>query len=1369
MNKQAFSIAATIVVALSVAATENIGFSGKVAIGYKDIAATCNPASAQVDLDINNVRTTLLNGGDKWWDLNDARYEVPKVEPPGSAPSIHALFAGAIWMGGIDAGNQLKIAAQTYRQSGNDFWPGPLDNSASIDIADCNEYNRFWKVNGSDIDDVIACFIANNGNGCPEGQIPASILEWPAKGNFRAKGALGNFLTINDDLAPFFDYDGDGLYDPTLGDYPILNSDCDNTYADQMIFWVYNDKGNIHTETGGQPIGIQVNALAFAFSTSDEVNDMTFYRYKLINKGNININNFYMAQWVDADLGCFLNDYVGCDTTRDLGICYNGTSVDADCATRGYGVDPPLVGIDFFEGPLSDPDTGTGLRKQLGMAAFTYYNNDQSVTGNPQTAVHFYNYMTSFWTDNTPFTSDECTGYGGTVPAKFMFPSPPPLSPFPEFWSECACNNTPADRRFLQSSGPFTLQPGAVNNITVGAIWVRPSGVYPCPDFETSIGPASDKAQALFDNCFKLVDGPDAPDLVIRELDKQVIISFFNGPASNNVGESYNETDPVARANWETDPTATDTTYRFQGYILYQLKNAQVSVQDLNDVNNARIVAQVDVQDDIDKLVNFTFNASLGGDVPELKVDGNNEGIRRTFSITEDLFATGSKTLVNHKNYYFAVVAYAYNNYEDYDPLRAFEGGQKTSYLQGRRNYQVYSAIPHMWESARGGTDMVARYGDGVEITRLEGKGNGGLNLELTQESIDNIMNNPTHFYGPIVYKENSGPIDVKVYDPMKLRDAYFEFTMIDSGVNPVVIRGVLDNTSLIGTEATWQLDIYPDDTDIPFSQVFSDRNIEEANEQLIADYGISIRLNQVGLPGKAPDDYPVPQDINTGFIPANGFIESTINFQNSEIRWFTGVNDQGTFSSQNWIRAGQYTGGDNDQFLEFFDDHNYSGSDTSGRPGAKVFYDPGNVFGTMLGGTWTPYGLAANWVNTDAEFLTLIRQSGINGGRPFSYGPAFPWKHRQTFTPSINFSITENCLHNLQGVDLVLTADKSKWTRCVVVELGEDNTLTEGVANKGQIRQHISWDKSGNYIASDTGRSWFPGYAINVESGERLNLMFGEDSWLIGENGRDMIWNPTSTIYNPVPGSEPLFGGKHYIYVMNTKYDEGAEFQRVMLDSFNVYKRLAGAVTSTNKFVITPLNDSVYQHIMWTSMSTIAPGYKFKSLEDGFIPTETKVRLRVNVPYGRFTVDGSNGGVPKYAFSTEGIGTELNVVEVAKDACDQIRAVPNPYYAYSAYENSQLDNRVKITNLPDNCTVTIYTINGTLIRQFTRAVAGDISEGKTTEVINLDNSLDWDLKNNKDIPVASGLYLIHIKADGVCEKVVKWFGVLRPIDLDTF
>jgi flagellar hook assembly protein FlgD len=114
-----------------------------------------------------------------------------------------------------------------------------------------------------------------------------------------------------------------------------------------------------------------------------------------------------------------------------------------------------------------------------------------------------------------------------------------------------------------------------------------------------------------------------------------------------------------------------------------------------------------------------------------------------------------------------------------------------------------------------------------------------------------------------------------------------------------------------------------------------------------------------------------------------------------------------------------------------------------------------------------------------------------------------------------------------------------------------------------------------------------------------------------------------------------------------------------------------------------------------------------------------------------------------------------LNNNEALTNALDMINVVPNPYYAFSLYETNKLDNRVKITNLPEECTVTIYDMNGTMIRQFKKA------DPLT--------SLDWDLKNGKNIPIASGTYIIHINVPGAGEKVLKWFGVMRPVDLDNF
>lgn len=81
------------------------------------MASNCSPATAETELNINNVRTTILAGGDMWWDLSNAKYEVPV----GSGK--HSIFSGSLWIGGVDAGGQIKVAAQTYRQTGVDWWP----------------------------------------------------------------------------------------------------------------------------------------------------------------------------------------------------------------------------------------------------------------------------------------------------------------------------------------------------------------------------------------------------------------------------------------------------------------------------------------------------------------------------------------------------------------------------------------------------------------------------------------------------------------------------------------------------------------------------------------------------------------------------------------------------------------------------------------------------------------------------------------------------------------------------------------------------------------------------------------------------------------------------------------------------------------------------------------------------------------------------------------------------------------------------------------------------------------------------------------------------------------------------------------------
>lgn len=89
------------------------------------------------------------------------------------------------------------------------------------------------------------------------------------------------------------------------------------------------------------------------------------------------------------------------------------------------------------------------------------------------------------------------------------------------------------------------------------------------------------------------------------------------------------------------------------------------------------------------------------------------------------------------------------------------------------------------------------------------------------------------------------------------------------------------------------------------------------------------------------------------------------------------------------------------------------------------------------------------------------------------------------------------------------------------------------------------------------------------------------------------------------------------------------------------------------------------------------------------WLANTAKVRLRVTRPYRQVEFDSNvteNNFFPYYKFNTYDLVSKVNQTDVAKNALDLINIVPNPYYAYSMYEKNQLDNRVKITNLPSRC-----------------------------------------------------------------------------------
>ena len=161
------------------------------------------------------------------------------------------------------------------------------DEYGSTNIDVCNEYNNHWSIKLSDVEafnDYTNCVSNPDCNELevyPNYEVPDVINNWPAS-RLNVDGTY-------DYMAPFIDLNGDGEYNN--GDYPAYNTsgdlnctDDDMLFGDQSIWWVFNDRGNFHGETGGADIGLEIQAQAFAYKTVDELGDMTFYSYKIINE-----------------------------------------------------------------------------------------------------------------------------------------------------------------------------------------------------------------------------------------------------------------------------------------------------------------------------------------------------------------------------------------------------------------------------------------------------------------------------------------------------------------------------------------------------------------------------------------------------------------------------------------------------------------------------------------------------------------------------------------------------------------------------------------------------------------------------------------------------------------------------------------------------------------------------------------------------------------------------------------------------------------------------------------------------------------------------------------------------------------------------
>ena len=445
-------------------------------------------------LDINGINARINSRGVQFLDLDsfEMRYEVPKGGGVGS------IYSHGLWIGGFDSNGELHLAGDYYCYSGQDFNPGPVSDSLYYNSQFDNHWNRVWKISRTEVEYHrshwwMSSYLA-----------PEAILSWPANGDTsKGQAAL---------LAPFQDENNNGIYEPLLGDFPSIR-------GDQSIFFILNDIRGPHLSTFGNPFGIEVHVMAYAFNCPADTAlwNTTFIHYDIINRSSATYPETYIGTYNDFDLGNIWDDRNQCDVARSSLIGYNGIAVDGLGSTDnyGYGAYPPAISATILGGPYLDPDGidnpdtlpdgsricgpningsnfGDGIpdNERLGLS-YSYHRVEMGYS--PTTPMSHFNLMRGYWYSGEHFK------YGGAgniyqgstnMDCKYLFPGVSDPCNYGTYgmqppgyltgaggsgvsWTEESSGFQPYDRRGIISSGPVTLHPGGSQQLDLAFVWAR--------------------------------------------------------------------------------------------------------------------------------------------------------------------------------------------------------------------------------------------------------------------------------------------------------------------------------------------------------------------------------------------------------------------------------------------------------------------------------------------------------------------------------------------------------------------------------------------------------------------------------------------------------------------------------------------------------------------------------------------------------------------------------------------------------------------------------------------------------------------------------------------------------------------------------
>ncbi len=319
---------------------------------------------------------------------------------------------------------------------------------------------------------------------------------------------------------------------------------------------VFNDRDPANHVAGEtpRPIGIEAYQSIYAW-TLPWNRDIVFFKLDVRNRTEDTLRDVYLGMVCDADVGDSRDDRAGLALSKYVHSPSGTDSVFVD--NMGYvwsddAVPSGMVGFDFLQSPyVLNPDgsidgfnglddNGNGLidepaeGRQLGMTSFKIFTlTDADPVDDFEQYLALAGY--DYWDPDFPYNPYDST------------------------------DQAPADKRFLQGTGPFDLAPDQVVTVTIGMIAAdRSEGGEDAMVY--GLAQASRAAQAAYDNNWIMPEPPPSPNVTTIPGDGRVTLVWDDFPES-----AVDRFFPVAPALLNPYYVEQD----FQGYKVYRSRTGQ--------------------------------------------------------------------------------------------------------------------------------------------------------------------------------------------------------------------------------------------------------------------------------------------------------------------------------------------------------------------------------------------------------------------------------------------------------------------------------------------------------------------------------------------------------------------------------------------------------------------------------------------------------------------------------------------------------------------------------------------------------------------------------------------------------------------------